>query len=475
MSRGSTGDASGPPALPYAQRNYVLAVINGAMGNLSDSFLNPQLILAAFLYLLTHSKALVGLLMIVETAGQMWPQLFVSRYIEHWPRKQPFYIGATSLRIAGLLTLMASMWLMGDSVHRGLPLPSWTLWLFFLGRFMHRSGDGATLLVFLDIVGQSIDERRRGRLFASRGFFGDALAMAAGPMLVQPILRHFTAPSNYLLLSAIGAAILVFGWTIFCFIRERPNENPIQERTFKEVLADGVDLLRSDPMYRRLLVYRMLVRVATLTLAFYVPFGTDLLGAAGLGGLFVGLLGAARLVSAPIWGHVCDRFGSKVCLTGASLGYMAAPILALVSVHLPGVFSIPLPWGHVTLTLRLAVFLLALVVFGLGQRADFIADSSFLLEHAPADRRCSYQAFLSLVTFPMTLLPGLAGWLADQPWCGLERLFAAITLVCVGMLLASSRLWAVPAEAKAATIAEPCPQCQAPAEQARVDADARGQ
>jgi hypothetical protein len=92
-------------------------------------------------------------------------------------------------------------------------------------------------------------------------------------------------------------------------------------------------------------------------------------------------------------------------------------------------------------------------VFGLGQRADFIADSSFLLDMAPADRRCSYQAFLSLVTFPATFLPGLAGWLADQPWCGLERLFAGISLICVGTLLASTRLWAAPGRRR--TAAEP--------------------
>ncbi len=468
MSRGSTSEVGTSALPPHAKTNFVLAVINGATGNLSDCFLNPQLILAGFLYLLTGSKALVGLLMIVESAGQMWPQLFVSRYIEHWPRKRPFYIAATCLRIVGLITLMVSMVLMGRYMDARQVLPSWTLGLFFLGRLMHRSGDGGALLVFLDMVGGSIDERQRGKLFAARGFFGDALAMVAGPLLVQPILKHYGAPTNYLMLSGIGAGILMFGWTVYCFIHERPNENPIPERTFKEVLADGMDLLRRDRMYRRLLVYRILVRVATLTLAFYVPFGTDRLGAVGMGGVFVGLLGASRLVSAPVWGYVCDRFGSRYCLTGASAGYMLAPILALLAVHLPRAYGVPLPWGHVTLTLPLSMFLLALVVFGLGQRADFIADSSFLLDHAPADRSCSYQAFLSLVTLPMTLLPGLAGWLADQPWCGLERLFAAITLICIGTLLVSTRLWS-PAESRLAGAPKGSLQAVAAAEQSRID------
>jgi MFS family permease len=437
MSSGrTTSDAVGPFVPPHAARNYVLTVMNGAMGYLADSFVNPQLILAGFLYLLTKSTAMVGLLMIIDTAGQMWPQLFVSRYIEHWPRKLPTYIAATGVRVAGLLTLLASMVFMA-----AWGTSPWMLYLFFIGRLIHRSGEGCANVVFLDIIGQSIDEKRRGRLFASRGFYGDALAMAAGPLLVQPILKHYPAPSNYLLLSTIGVSVWIVGWSIFSFIRERPKENPLPERTLKEVLVDGMELLRSDLMYRRLLVYRVLVRVATLTLVFYVPFGTDRLGAAEMGGVFVGLLGASRLISAPVWGRLCDRLGSRFCLTGASVCYILAPMLALLAAHLPHGFTLALPLHLAPLTLPLAVFLLALVMFGLGQRADFIADSSFLLDHAPAERRCSYQAFLAMVTFPMTFLPGLAGYLADQPWCGLEPLFIAIAVICVGMLLASLRLW----------------------------------
>ncbi len=440
MSEGST--VSAPPsefARPYALRNYVLTVVNGAMGNLADAFLNPQLILSGFLYLLTRSTQLIGLLMIIESAGPMWPQILISRYIEHWPRKRPFYIASTCVRIVGLFLLMGSMIFLGRHV------TSWALAMFFVGRFLHRSGDSGATLVFIDMVGQSIDRRRHGRLFASRGFYGDALAMAAGPLLVQPILRGFAIPNNYLLLAAIGTCIMVFGWTIFCFIREEPKEDVIPERTFGEIVKEGMEFMRSDPTYRRLFVYRMLTRVATLTLAFYVPFGQDLLGAKGWGGLFVGFLGASRLISAPFWGNICDRIGSRFCLTGASAAYMLAPILALAALHLPQGFAAAIPLGHVTLTLPLLVFLLALAVFGLAQRGDFIADTSFLLAAAPPDRRCSYQAFLGLVTFPMTLLPLLAGWLADQPWCGLERLFLGISIMCIGTLAASIGLWRAPA------------------------------
>jgi|GEM_PF-4809360 len=99
----------------FVRRNYLLGIANGALGRVGMTFTDPNLILAAFVYKQTSSNTLVGLLGTLGTLGMFFPQLYISRLIEHRPRKKPFYVGAMVLRITSMAFMAATMLLTGTT------------------------------------------------------------------------------------------------------------------------------------------------------------------------------------------------------------------------------------------------------------------------------------------------------------------------------------------------------------------------
>ncbi|MCK5733751.1 MAG: MFS transporter, partial [Candidatus Latescibacteria bacterium] len=61
-----------------ARRNYRLLVWNGVLVNVAFAFINPGIVLSAFMYTLTASSFYVGLVTTIMGAGFTWPQLVIS-------------------------------------------------------------------------------------------------------------------------------------------------------------------------------------------------------------------------------------------------------------------------------------------------------------------------------------------------------------------------------------------------------------
>ena len=72
-------------------RNFWIAVVQGAFIRISFAFADSTTVLPAFILKLTSSNTLVGLTGSMTRAGWMWPQLLMSNLLEHRPRKMPFY------------------------------------------------------------------------------------------------------------------------------------------------------------------------------------------------------------------------------------------------------------------------------------------------------------------------------------------------------------------------------------------------
>jgi len=419
---------------PDYRRNYALGLANGMLAQLGNSILHPQLVLAAFVYDQTRSNLLVGLLTALSVAGHRLPQLYVSSLIEHRERKKRSYVMASLMRLAALIALAGAMLLIRS---QGGWLP---MGLFFLAYVAFRTAQGSASLPFLDIMARTIGPSRVGGFFALRHFLGGVMALLGGFFLVQPVLSYVSSPLSYALLTLLAAGTLTVAWSAVFMVLEPANPDPPKRRGLRQSFAAGRRMLKEQANYRILLYLRVLGHMNGLALVFYVPYGVEKLGVAGISGILLGLISASRMASSLVWGRVSNRRGNRLCLVIAGLFFVLSPTAALAAPLVPDVFQWAVPGTGATLDLPLLLYLLALFCFGFAQQANLIGTQAFTLESAPPERRPSYMAFLNTVTIPMTFLPALAGVLVAADVMGLSTLFGLVAVSGLLTLALSLRL-----------------------------------
>lgn len=436
------------PQVSYG-RNYTLGIASGAIGTISFDFLHAELILAGLIYALTGSTALVALVTVISKGGILAPQLLVGTRLEHRPWKRPYYIGVAVVRVTAMAGMIASIPLMGMSVN------AWTLSLFFGAYLLVALATGAGYVIFMDMVGRMIPTGRIGSFIGLRQFLGGALSIVLGYVLVQPVLTKVSVPSNYFVLAVIGGVAAIMHATLFGLCREPAGPSARKATTLGESLRRGFKWLRRDRNYRIFMGLRVLFRVNYLSLAFFIPYGSDRLairryapGSAEdvaslgiLGGIMIATFKLSRTLFSAIWGRVADRRGYRPCLVGAGACFLLAPALALLAPALRTTFAVRVPFVPVDLDLPLCVYFSALLVLGAAFQGTIIGSNRFLIANAPPHRRISYVGFLNTVTCPLTLLPLAGAWLADAIGKGgLGVLFGIILAAGAGYLLLAMRM-----------------------------------
>jgi MFS family permease len=426
-------------AVPTSRRNYVLGVLNGALGTVAYDFIHPDLILAGLVFALTRplygdtwAMFVVSVLSVINKGGSLLPQLYVSSMLEHRSRKRPFYVMLTFLRGFGTVILLVAIWLMASRV-------DWmTLGLFFAAFFIVAFCMGAGHVITLDMFGRMIQMERIGTFLGTREFLGGAMSFVAGLLVVQPILNRGQAggdpsvlASNDFWLGVIGGSLtlIAMGFLIMCHEEEGPRAK--RRTTFAESLIRGYRWLKRNPNYRAYFWLRVAFRINDLAMTFFIPYGATKLKTTGdtasvvvLGGVLVATFKLSRVISSALWGWTVDRYGDRACLVWTGVCFVTAPLLALLAPALPDVFSVPIPFSDASLDLPLLVYLGALSAIGAAYQGSIIGGNRFLIGRAPPRRRLSYIGFLNTVTSPLTFLPVLGAFIAGS--LGVTTLFVAI-------------------------------------------------
>ncbi len=422
-----------PPA--SLRRNNRLGIAAGAISGVGRAMLHPELIIAGLIYTLTGSPMLVALVTIINKAGFLAPQLWASSRCEHHPRKMPFFVLTTVMMTGGFALLIFSTWLLGRGVN------AFSLTMFFGAYLIMCTCGGAGYVTFMDMIGRIIPPSGLGTFLGARQMLGNLLAIAAGVAIIQPILSTVGVPTNYTLLIAMGAVFLVGGMALFSRCHETDGARAEQKTTVGESLRRGFIWLRQDRNYRLFLYTRMAFRMNYLSLAFFIPYGTEQLRDRGvaslaiLGGIMVACLQISRVLASGFWGRLADRAGFRTCLVTAGVCFVLAPAIALIGPELPIGFR----WRIVALggeiNLPLAVYLAALILMGFALQGSVIGGNYFLVRCAPQHRRSSYAGFLNTVASPLTLLPLAGALLAER--AGMHVVFI-LTIVSGAVYLATS-------------------------------------
>ena len=391
----------------FVRRNYYLGIINGALFHCLSQLVSPATVLAVFAMRLTGSAAMVGLLTSLISLGWMWPQFLLANVLEPLPLKKPFYLVSALGRIISFSCLAPIVLFLARTN------PHLCFWLMALVFVVYASVGATGMIRFMDIVGKSIPEYKRGSFFGYRNAFGALLGLLSGAY-VKRVLGEDSGlifPDNYLHLFQVALAILVVSVGAFCLVREPVRRVQKRRIGLGLQLQRGFRILRNAADFRRLMLVRVTMTFAGMGGSFYAVYCIEQLGApeSMVGAIIVVGVCSSALANL-LWARVSDHQGNRRVIVLCSAFGCLTPLIAVVTSLFSG-RPVHLPWLG-TLPLNVACYLATFISAGIATGADMMGIMNYLLEIAPEGRRPSYFGVSYAVITPFMLAPWAAGALA---------------------------------------------------------------
>lgn len=372
----------------HFRRNFFLGVSNGVFFNFAWAFISTSTVLPLFISRLTHSQILIGLASTLEALGWFLPQIAIAAITLHRKSQMPVYIKAAFLRAGSFLLFAVLVFLLGKE-H-----PTYLLVTFFFLFSLYSFGGGMAGVSFMDIVGKTIPEYKRGSFFGARKLVGGGLAVLGG-VLIQRILGLYDFPENFGVLFLIASVLIVLALTSACSMKETPTTRRPERKGVKENLLLGFRIAKRDRNFRRFLLTRVAIGCYVMGLPFYIIYAKEYLSIpASMAGVFLSVQMSGFLASNLLWAYLSDRGNNKLVLVFSAFFSAICPILVILDIA----FGIPLgAYGAV-------FFFLGATISGLD-----LGYTNYLLQIAPEDSRPIYVGFVNTVVGPTFFLSAVGG------------------------------------------------------------------
>lgn len=394
-------------------RNYRLGVINGVLYIVSETLLDPTLVLIAYLSVITDSPILLGMLLPLRDGAWALPQLWVSTFLPGIPRKIDFYRKLSVVRILswGLIAVVINF----------VRQPDLILILFFSAYALAALTSGLSGLPFLVVVGKTIPAERRGEFFAWRFGLGGLLGVGASVLvrwLIDPN-GPLPTPQNYGLLAALYFVAASVSLLFFNQVKEPPDPIVGPRIPFREQLRRAYGFFQRDRSYRRFIAMQSMITVAGSATPFFAVFVQQSLGGSKvMVGIYLGVLTVTNLLANIFFGRMSRRWGNRRVMLSATVMGLGMSLL----VTLLAVFGRPLGIvGRAADVALVPVFILS----GLRGTGIGVAANSLLLDLAPVSERSLYLGF-SNTFYGLVMLATFTSGLVLS-WIGFAGL-AALTL-----------------------------------------------
>lgn len=368
------GDEGAEMPDPTEGRNGLRHIASLAMTKVADGLIDPKLVLAWLVTALGAPAVFAGALVPIREAGALLPQMPLAAVLQRMARRKWIWVlGSAGQGAAAALIVLAALSLEGQAA--GLAICA-ALALLAVCR-------AACSVSYKDILGKTVSLARRG---AVTGLAGSASSV--GVLVFAAVLILGPGQSQRLVIAAIALAALFWGAAalLFTTLEEEKSE------TGGDSIADFA-VLREDPaLWRFIIVRGLLVSTALAPPYLVVLSGDGKLGA--LGGLVLASA-LASLASSYVWGRLADQSSRRVLMFAGLLGAFAMG--AAVVLWAAGMAG---SWAAMPLVL----FVLMIAYHGVRQ-----GRSTYLVDHAPKDRRAAYAAVTNTVIGVLLLGVGVLG------------------------------------------------------------------
>ena len=371
-------------------RNYLILIANPAIFGLGFNIMSPVTILPVFVSLLTDSNMVIGAITPLVRMAWAIPLIYGARYFEGRAYKARRLFVISSL---GRIVFIAYG---GFVIATGGEAATLSLVLFFVALFAMWGSDGFTSPAWAEMFSKIVDARARGRLMGMAQTFGGIMA-GVGVFFAARFLSDNPVPSGFAVLFVVAALILKVSHGVLVFLKEPPSPpvradpNPIW-RAGNRIPR----LLRDDPLFRSLILARLLIGFGMISFGFFAVFATrgfDV-GIEQIG-LFTTILLVTQTGANLASGLLNDRIGPVRLASAGGLIVVIAAVLAATTQSDLAFFPI-------------------FVCVGLSQAAFAIADFTLIFEAAPPEKMTTYLATYHGTTAPLLVFVALAaGLLAD--------------------------------------------------------------
>lgn len=258
------------------QRNFTYFLADFIMFSVALQLLGPTTVIPDFVRKLTSSEILIGISSQLFEIGYLLPQLLIARQLVRVENKKWWFIGPNLFARLAMIAFAGVIILLGGDRKPEM------LALFMLFYMLAALGDGLVGVPWMDLLGSSLDNNRRARLFGY-GTASVGIVMLGGSQFVRFILggTGLEFPNNYALLFGISGLIFIFTIPIGMMIHELPGGKPqTAVPTLRDYLPQLGHVLRTDRPFRIMLTARIFTTFATLASPFYIGFATEQLGIA---------------------------------------------------------------------------------------------------------------------------------------------------------------------------------------------------
>jgi len=390
------------------------------------AFINVTTVLPSLVRQLTDSTVLIGLIITIQGAGWLLPQLVAARWVQGRRRKQRFITVPAIVGRPAIWVIAATIFLFGISK------PGLTLAVFFAGFMLLSFGEGLLNVPLFDVFAKAIPVARRGRLIGTAQVIQGILALGVSAMVAYLLgpKSALSFPYNYALLFFLAGIGLALSLLALILIREPEGTIEQSDAPGTGYLRLLVNILFHDRSFVALVATRALLGYGRMAYPFYVISATGVLGMSEQTiGLFVlaqvggGILGGALL------GLLHEKRGS-IAVIRTNIGIsLAIPLIAILAHSLSG--SVP----HGVLPSLYALIFLAI---GLVNSSLMLGFMTRYLEIAPENERPVYIGLAN--TLNALILPAslIGGWILQMT--SFPVLFIVSVCCTVLAILPGSRL-----------------------------------
>jgi len=389
-------------------RTFILGVSNGAVYMAARACIDPEMLLPAFaIQMMAGNVVWVGMISTLFAAGWFWPQIIVARYLETRTHLMPTYLASVVVRCTCAALIPVAVYYWGPARPQ-LAFVSASLLLFALA-----SAGGFGLVPFMSVVHDAIPARWLGKFFGLRYLFGGLLSFAAGLWIKDTLSADSasTFPSNYALVFAMGAALMIIAAMFFSAVRERPRIPARRALPLRMHLVRAMRMIRDDANMRRLAKSRALYGAsAGLSFPFVIPLAIKVLGMpVAAVGLLLSLKVLSYTVTNVLWSHISDTHGNRRQLIVSSAMVLLVPLLTIAA----PLFSDTVMFHALALawTPQLLVIAAACMAVGAAMSGQPLGFNAFLVEILPTRRRMTFLGVFHLMLLPTAAVPLLGALL----------------------------------------------------------------
>jgi MFS family permease len=307
-------------------RNFVVHLIHGMLGQTGFKLLNAPTFLPAYLLMLSGSNVAVGVALALQAFGMALTPLLGANLIEHRRRVLPIgFITGAAMRFSVLGIALSGLY---------LP-PTYALWAIFFWLTLFGLFQGMQGVIFNYLMSKVIPVSKRGRLTGLRNFLAGITSAAVAVAGAEIFLGSEPDAAGYSYTFILAFVLTMCGLMALAFTRE-PEPPTLRPRSsLLKRLSDLPALLRADPAFTRYFLARSLATAGRMALPFYILYAGSSMELTGTNlGILTVAFTIAGTVSNLVWGAMADRYGFRLVFLLSIAVWVAATLLLVASAGL---------------------------------------------------------------------------------------------------------------------------------------------